>query len=228
MKLLPVLFGTAKSVTQPPPRTKAYLGGPDVFLRNTLAIGTIKKQILSKYGIDAYYPISDEFILTDLRSRTIALRIAQNNEEAMRQCDIGIFNMTPWQGPSMDVGTAYEMGFMRGLGKPVYGYTSHLDSFEKRLMAMNHGTPWVTKRTEPRDKRSEDVHGRVIEKFGPRMADNLMIDNAVSNTIIQRAAEPANRERQPWRNIDPLVLNDAVFEAFQQVARKIGVAYRTG
>ena len=32
----------------------------------------------------------------------------------MQGCDAMIVNLTPFRGPSADVGSAYEMGFMRG------------------------------------------------------------------------------------------------------------------
>jgi nucleoside 2-deoxyribosyltransferase len=34
-----------------------------------------------------------------------------------------IVNLTPFRGPSADVGSAYEMGFMRALGRPIFAYS---------------------------------------------------------------------------------------------------------
>ena len=42
----------------------------------------------------------------------------------MRGCDAMIVNLTPFRGPSADVGSAYEMGFMRELGRTIFAYTN--------------------------------------------------------------------------------------------------------
>ena len=46
----------------------------------------------------------------------------------MRSCDLLIANLTPFRGVSMDSGTAFEVGFMRALGRPVLGYTTATDT----------------------------------------------------------------------------------------------------
>ena len=42
----------------------------------------------------------------------------------MQGCDVMIVNLTPFRGPSADVGSAYEMGFMRALGRTIFAYTN--------------------------------------------------------------------------------------------------------
>ena len=42
----------------------------------------------------------------------------------MRSCDAAVANLTPFRGVSADAGTAFEVGFMRALGRPVLGYTN--------------------------------------------------------------------------------------------------------
>jgi nucleoside 2-deoxyribosyltransferase len=37
-----------------------------------------------------------------------------------------IVNLTPFLGPSADVGSAYEMGFMRTLGRPIFAYSNDM------------------------------------------------------------------------------------------------------
>ena len=71
----------------------------------------------------------------------------------------------------MDVGTAYEMGYMRGLGRPVFGYSNQ--------------TPLLAERTERYNAtlgpESIDPYtaGTEIEKFD--LFENLMIGIAVRN-----------------------------------------------
>ena len=45
-----------------------------------------------------------------------------------------IANLTPFRGPSADVGTVYEVGFMRALGRPVFGYATTAEPFTRRTL----------------------------------------------------------------------------------------------
>ena len=47
--------------------------------------------------------------------------------------DLVIANMTPFRGPSMDVGTAVELGYSFARGLPVFGYTNIVDDYEARV-----------------------------------------------------------------------------------------------
>jgi nucleoside 2-deoxyribosyltransferase len=86
----------------------------------------------------------------------------------MRTCDLAIANCTPFRGVSMDSGTAYEIGFMRALGRPVLGYTNAAGTLAVRSqMYRSLGLlPW--------DSDRSDVE---IENFDH--AENLMIAVAV-------------------------------------------------
>jgi nucleoside 2-deoxyribosyltransferase len=53
-----------------------------------------------------------------------ALAISRAMERVMQTCDAMIVNLTPFRGPSADVGSAYEMGFMRALGRPIFAYSN--------------------------------------------------------------------------------------------------------
>ena len=53
----------------------------------------------------------------------------------MRSCDVCLANCTPFRGVGMDCGTAYEIGFMRALGKPVFGYSSAVQDYAARAHA---------------------------------------------------------------------------------------------
>ena len=45
-------------------------------------------------------------------------------ERVMQDCDAMIVNLTPFRGPIADVGSAYEMGFMRALGRSIFAYSN--------------------------------------------------------------------------------------------------------
>jgi nucleoside 2-deoxyribosyltransferase len=105
-----------------PPRV--YLAGPEVFLANARAIGDGKRAICTRYGLFGIFPGDAEPPRDPtLTLRDGALAISQAMEAAIRTCDAMIVNLTPFRGVSADVGSVYEMGFMRGLGRPIFGYT---------------------------------------------------------------------------------------------------------
>eukprot|EP01062_Namystynia_karyoxenos_P073947 TRINITY_DN70772_c0_g1_i1.p1 TRINITY_DN70772_c0_g1~~TRINITY_DN70772_c0_g1_i1.p1 ORF type:complete len:345 (+),score=107.99 TRINITY_DN70772_c0_g1_i1:86-1036(+) len=162
---------------------KIYLAGPDVFRADALEIAEKKKAICREYGLEGMFPLDNCLSLEGMGPREAAHAIAEANEALMRSADGCIANMTPFRGPSMDVGTAYEMGFMRAQGKPVHGYTQAAGSFAERTKQ------WCAARGAPARARAgggrpavEDAEGNELEDFG-EMTDNLMLDNAVHQSL---------------------------------------------
>jgi nucleoside 2-deoxyribosyltransferase len=93
-----------------------YLAGPDVFLPNPIKIGEAKKRLVEHVGCIAHFPMDPEIKNWEPNEET-AIRIAKENEALMDICQVITVNMTPWHGPSMDVGTAFEAGYMSGKAK---------------------------------------------------------------------------------------------------------------
>jgi hypothetical protein len=67
------------------------------------------------------------------------LAISRAMERVMRTCNAMIVNLTPFRGPSADVGSAYEMGFMRALGRPIFAYSNDDRPFLDRVAAFRGG-----------------------------------------------------------------------------------------
>ena len=86
-------------------------------------IAQFNKEVLKGAGFkfDSLNPMDGEIDDFRLDPET-ALKIFHANVKLMQQSDLVIANMTRFRGPSMDVGTAFEMGFMYASGKPVFGY----------------------------------------------------------------------------------------------------------
>jgi nucleoside 2-deoxyribosyltransferase len=154
---------------------RAYLAGPDIFLPAAQQWAERKKSICAHHGLVGVSPLdhpADESpgwaALPDWR------RIAARNEVLIRSCDIMIANLTPFRGPSADVGTVYEVGFMRALGRPVYGYATTAEPFTRRTLdfAAAHGGT-----TTNADGFRRDADGLLIEQFG--RFDNLMIEAGI-------------------------------------------------
>jgi len=114
-------------------RPKVYLAGPEVFLRNAVEAGAIKVELCGRYGLEGKYPLDAQLDLGDLALAERAYAIFRANEGLIMECDAVIANLTPFRGPGMDTGTAYEVGFVRGKGKPVFGYSNHHLSFFDRV-----------------------------------------------------------------------------------------------
>jgi nucleoside 2-deoxyribosyltransferase len=104
----------------------------------------------------------------------------------IKSCHVVVANLTPFRGPSCDVGTAYEIGFAHALGKIVFAYTNVTDSFAARTFKILGG-----KATRSRDGRLRDCNGMFIEEND--LTDNLMLDGCIhvsSSCLIVEEAPP--------------------------------------
>ena len=151
---------------------RVYLAGPEVFLRNSKEVGEHKKALCRKYGFEGVFPLDNEIDTKDKTSREIGFCISAVNEGLIRSCDFVVANITPFRGPSADVGTAYEMGFAHGLGKKVFAYSNVALPFTQRTvealnLAVNRGS----------DGKLRDVNGMFVEEND--LTDNLMLDGCI-------------------------------------------------
>jgi nucleoside 2-deoxyribosyltransferase len=150
-----------------PPRI--YLAGPEVFFPNAVEQGERKKQLCTEHGFEGVYPLDN--VIEDagaLGPVALASAISHGNERLMRSCDLIIANCTPFRSVSMDAGTAFEIGFMRALGRPCFGYSNVAADYAARVRA----TPETA-----RAHWDSETHGADIEDFG--LAENLMIAIAI-------------------------------------------------
>src|SRR4051794_21916363 len=119
---------------------RLYLAGPDVFLANARDVGSRKRAICMRHGLVGIFPADEEDVRNPgLAPRDCGLAISRTMERSMRSCAAMIVNLTPFRGPSADVGSAYEMGFMRALGRPIYAYTNDARPLLDRVTALCNG-----------------------------------------------------------------------------------------
>jgi nucleoside 2-deoxyribosyltransferase len=152
-------------------RPKLYLAGPDVFLPNAAEIGRRKKELCESFGFEGLYPLDNEAMRSFADESPDAF-IYRANVAMIRDADAGIVNLTPFRGVSADAGTAFELGLLTGLNRPVFAYSNDADSLLDRtkrngMAAFDAATSsW------------RDPHGLLIEDFGN--ADNLMLTEALA------------------------------------------------
>jgi nucleoside 2-deoxyribosyltransferase len=152
---------------------KVYLAGPDVFLPNALEKAEELRAICHEVGLEGRFPLDVELGLGGLHKPEQGLAISRANEALIHSCDGVLANMTPFRGPSTDVGTAFEIGFARALGKPIVGYTESNERYLDRTVDF-FGAAGVCRRA---DGTAVDPAGMKIEDF--ELVDNLMLDGAV-------------------------------------------------
>jgi nucleoside 2-deoxyribosyltransferase len=140
---------------------RVYLAGPEVFLSNAREIGALKRAICDRHGLVGVFPADEEDDFDPASSLgQRALAISRAMERVMQGCDAMIVNLTPFRGPSADVGSAYEMGFMRALGRPIFAYSNDIRLFVERVRAFCGGAV----RLRPTGEH-EDLDGMAIEPF---------------------------------------------------------------
>ena len=170
-------------------KLRVYLAGPEVFLIDAIDIGRRKKALCSKYGFDGLYPFDNE-VSKDGVELPVDLLIYRANIAMLRESDFGIFNLTPFRGPSADVGTVFELGVLIGLEKPVFAYTNDDSDYLERLKQT------ARLQHDPTGNLWRDVEGMTVEDFGN--TDNLMISSTLveqGRSVIRRAARSEDRFR---------------------------------
>jgi nucleoside 2-deoxyribosyltransferase len=156
-----------------------YLSGPEVFLPSPFEAGTIAKTECEMandpdvdFFLEALYPL-DQVIEPFAFDLETAFRIYLANVELMEMAFATASNMIRFRGPSMDVGTAFEMGYVRAQGKPVFGYYDAIafygefeesGSYAERVALYNY-TDFAG--------QQYDKDGLEVEGFGG--PDNLMM-----------------------------------------------------
>ena len=143
---------------------RVYLAGPDVFLPDAEEVGALKKAICQKFGFTGVFPLDTDLDPGDYdTSGEFGMAIYQGNTDLISECQILIANLTPFRGPSADVGTVFELGLARGLGLTVLGYSNDPRPFAERsreyVKRLKLKEPWA------------------FEDFG--LHDNLMIDGVL-------------------------------------------------
>lgn len=153
---------------------RVYLAGPEVFLPDRgCSVGVEKQTICTAHGLTGVLPVEEAgaVVATD-PEEPLWFSLYRGNERLIRGCDALIANLTPFRGPSADPGTVFELGLMRGLGRPVLGYANTAARFGSRTLAVLGSS---AKRRQ--DGGWEDADGMAVEDFD--LHDNLMLEGGI-------------------------------------------------
>lgn len=177
---------------------RIYLAGPEVFLADAAALAAEKRRICASHGLTGVSPFDAPATGAPQAAGADWYAIYQANEALMRGCDALIANLTPFRGPSADPGTVFELGFVRALGRPVFGHANVAARFGSRTLAALG--PAARQRPAPSEGGAvwEDAEGMAVEDFG--LHDNLMLEGGIraSGGVLEVAEVPPAAR---WRDL---------------------------
>ncbi len=165
---------------------KIYLAGPEVFEINPVGVGAELKKLCTKYGAEGLFPMDNQHSHLERGSIALAASVRQANMELIIASDGIIANMAPFRGPSMDVGTAYEMGVASALGKVVVAYSSNQKNYFEKVKEAH-------KLEMHADGHFRDENGMSVEDFKDGntggLIDNLMMACGTDGPLCSTAEE---------------------------------------
>jgi nucleoside 2-deoxyribosyltransferase len=145
---------------------KVYLAGPEVFLPDATEVGRRKVDICNRYGLLGVFPVDLDRPPGPATSPAIFAACLA----AMHDADAAIANLTPFRGVGADPGTAFELGYMFALRRPVFGYTNDPVAHAERVRSL-----FGPFRHEENALFARD--GFAVENF--ELFDNLMLAEAL-------------------------------------------------
>jgi nucleoside 2-deoxyribosyltransferase len=106
-----------------------------VFLPDPGSIFARMKAICDGLGLTGTTPLDNQAGLEGLPpGPDLIQRIVRADIELMRSVDAGVFCLDGFRrGPEMDAGTAFEIGYMQGLGKPLAGWTADPRPYPRKV-----------------------------------------------------------------------------------------------
>jgi len=116
-------------------RPSVYLAGPMVFLPDPVSIFDRMKTICDRHGLTGLAPLDNQTGLEGLPPGPAVIeRIVRADIALMRSVDAGVFCLDGFRrGPEMDAGTAFEIGYMLALGKPLAGWTADVRPYPVKV-----------------------------------------------------------------------------------------------
>jgi nucleoside 2-deoxyribosyltransferase len=114
---------------------QVYLAGPMVFDPDPVAIFDRMKALCLACGVAGVSPLDNQIGLEGVApGRDLLERIVRADIALMDRLDGAVFCLDGFRrGPEMDAGTAFEVGYMKALGKPIAGWTRDMRPYPQRV-----------------------------------------------------------------------------------------------
>jgi len=159
---------------------KVYLAGPDVFRSDAEEFGQCLQAICLEHGFEGVFPTDARIDRTGKEHFEVAKAIFEANIDLIHDCNAVIANMTPFRGPNMDVGTAFEIGHASALGKLIIGYTADNRDYIAKA------SDFFSEDLREQHGEWRDPEGNLVENFG--LPENLMVACAATEVVDDFAA----------------------------------------
>jgi nucleoside 2-deoxyribosyltransferase len=167
---------------------RVYLAGPGVFRPNPLAFGRMLKEKCARVGLTGCFPLDNELVGSSPHEK--ARSIYRANVNLIDSAQAMIADISPFRGPNMDPGTAWEIGYAIAKRLPVFAWTTDFTNLCERTL-----------RAEGQKSGDAiDQQGWSIENFDH--VENLMIAVSASgiyqdeDAAISACAAALKRERR--------------------------------
>jgi nucleoside 2-deoxyribosyltransferase len=144
-------------------KPRVYLAGPGVFRPDAREFGQRLKAKCAQAGLVGCFPLDND-IAAGTPAET-ARAIYRANVDLIDTSLAIIAEISPFRGPNMDPGTAWEIGYGVARGLPVYAWSTD----PNLLFARTEGHLGA----HPHAGTGHDQNGWIIENFG--LIENLMI-----------------------------------------------------
>jgi nucleoside 2-deoxyribosyltransferase len=165
---------------------RVYLAGPMVFLPDPEAIFARMKAICRRHGLEGLSPLDNQMGLEGLApDRPLLEQIVKADIALMETVAGGLFCLDGFRrAPDMDAGTAFEVGYMRALRKPIAGWSRDPRDYRSKVrdyFEQTFGMPLVS--AEPGAKGGtsgtmRDPDGILVHSTG--CLQNAMIDRGIA------------------------------------------------
>jgi nucleoside 2-deoxyribosyltransferase len=158
---------------------KIYLAGPSVFRTNWKDLAQEMKDACALRGAISLYPMDAAVTPPGGAHPLFALGLAifAANTDLIDQADAVVADLSPFRGPSADVGTVWEIAYAQGQGKPIAGFSTASELYAARVP---HTKAFPT----------YDYNTNSIEQCD--MADNLMIVGSLCRSNPREIPEMAS------------------------------------
>jgi len=121
---------------------RVYLAGPMVFETDPVGIFERMKTICREHGVAGVAPLDNQIGLENLCPGKQLLEAIVRADMGLRdRGEAGVFCLDGFRrGPEMDRGTAFEVGYMPALGKPMAGWTRDVRHYPQRVAGFFNDT----------------------------------------------------------------------------------------